>query len=223
MIIAPSILSADFARLGEQVATCEAAGADWIHVDVMDGQFVPNISLGPVVVEAIRRSTDLPLDVHLMIVQPERYLQAFANAGADHLTVHVEACPDLPRVLGQIRALGKKTGVALNPETPASAVQDYLGDADLVLPMTVHPGFSGQKFMPEILPKIRQLREWIEARGLKTEVEVDGGIDKNTGLQAQAAGATIFVAANAIFKNEYGIAGGIHSLTKKLTSAKASP
>ena len=223
MIIAPSVLSADFARLGEQVATCEAAGADWIHVDVMDGQFVPNISLGPVVVEAIRRSTDLPLDVHLMIVQPERYLQAFADAGADHLTVHVEACPDLSRVLGQIRALGKKTGVALNPETPASAVQDYLGDADLVLPMTVHPGFSGQKFMPEILPKIRQLREWIEAHGLKTEIEVDGGIDKNTGLQAQAAGATIFVAANAIFKNESGIAGGIHSLTKKLTSAKASP
>ena len=223
MIIAPSILSADFTRLGEQVAECEAAGADWIHVDVMDGQFVPNITLGPVVVEAIRRATTLPLDVHLMIVSPERYLEAFAQAGADHLTVHVEACANnLRDVLRHIKALGKKTGVALNPETPASAVQDYLDEADIVLPMTVHPGFAGQKFIPEVLPKIRQLREWVEARGLKTEIEVDGGIDKNTGAQAQAAGATVFAAANSIFKSEYGIAGGIHTITRKLTDARTT-
>jgi ribulose-phosphate 3-epimerase len=216
MIIAPSIWSADLTKLGEQVSECEAAGADWLHIDVMDGQFVPNISVGPVVVEAIRRVTTLPLDVHLMIVQPERYLSAFADAGADHLTVHIEACPDLPAVLQKIKGLGKKAGVAFNPETPASAIEAYLAEADIVLPMSVHPGFSGQKFIPETLPKIQQLRAWIDARGLKTEIEVDGGIDGETGTQAHAAGASAFVAASAIFKHRDGIAAGIHTLANKL-------
>jgi ribulose-phosphate 3-epimerase len=216
MKISPSILSADFTRLGEQIAECEAAGADWIHIDVMDGQFVPNITMGPVVVEAARRATSLPLDVHLMIAAPERYLADFAQAGADGLTVHVEACPHLHQTLQQIKALGKRAGVALNPATPAGAVAEVLGDADLVLAMTVNPGFSGQKFIASVLPKIRQVRGMIDARGLPVEIEVDGGIDPATGPQAAEAGATVFVAANAVFKTGAPIGEAIATLRRSL-------
>jgi ribulose-phosphate 3-epimerase len=212
MKIAPSILSADFTRLGAQVAECEAAGADWIHIDVMDGQFVPNITMGPVVVEAVRRATTLPLDVHLMIAAPERYLADFARAGADNLTVHVEACPDLRGAVKLIRDLGKRAGVALKPATPASAVAEVLGEVDLVLPMTVNPGYSGQTFMPEMLPKIQELCQMLGARGPAVEVEVDGGIDTLTAPHARAAGATVFVAAYAIFKAGQPIAEALQSL-----------
>jgi ribulose-phosphate 3-epimerase len=230
MKIATSILSADFTRLGEQIAECEAAGTDWIHIDVMDGQFAPNITLGPVVVEAARRATRLPLDVHLMIAAPERYLADFARAGADGLTVHVEACPHpvraastgppgrdgLHRTLQQIKELGKRAGVALNPATPAGAVAEILGETDLVLAMTVNPGFSGQKFIAGVLPKIRQLREQIDARGLPVEIEVDGGIDLATAPQAAAAGATVFVAASAVFKTGAPIAEAMANLRRSL-------
>jgi ribulose-phosphate 3-epimerase len=216
MKIAPSILSADFTRLGEQIAECEAAGADWIHVDVIDGHFAPNITMGPVVVEAARRATSLPLDVHLMIAAPERYLADFARAGADRLTVHVEACPHLHRTLQQIKELDKRAGVALNPGTPAGAVVEVLSEVDLVLTMTVNPGFSGQKFIPGVLPKIKQLREWLNARGLAVEIEVDGGIDATTAPQAAAAGATAFVAAYAVFKTEAPIAEAITRLRRSL-------
>jgi ribulose-phosphate 3-epimerase len=218
MKIAPSILSADFTRLGEQIAECEAAGADWIHIDVMDGQFVPNITMGPVIVEAARRATRLPLDVHLMIAAPERYLADFARAGADWLTVHAEACPHLHRTLQQIKELGKRAGIALNPATPAGAVAEVLGDADLVLAMTVNPGFSGQKFIPSALPKIRQLREMIDARRLAVELEVDGGIDPATAPQAAKAGAAVFVAASAVFKAGAPVAEAIASLRRSLTN-----
>jgi ribulose-phosphate 3-epimerase len=216
MKIAPSILSADFTRLGEQIAECEAAGADWIHVDVIDGHFAPNITMGPVVVEAARRATSLPLDVHLMIAAPERYLADFARAGADRLTVHVEACPHLHRTLQQIKELDKRAGVALNPGTPAGAVVEVLSEVDLVLTMTVNPGFSGQKFIPGVLPKIKQLREWLNARGLAVEIEVDGGIDATTAPPAAAAGATAFVAAYAVFKTEAPIAEAITRLRRSL-------
>jgi len=218
MKIAPSILSADFTRLGAQIAECAAAGADWIHVDVMDGQFVPNISLGPVVVEAARRATRLPLDVHLMIAAPERYLADFARAGADRLTVHVEACPHLHRTLQQIKELGKRAGVALNPGTPAGAVAEVLSEVDLVLAMTVNPGFSGQKFIASVLPKIQQLRAQIDARGLAVEIEVDGGIDPATAPQAAAAGATVFVAASAVFKTDGSIAEAMARLRRSLAT-----
>ena len=216
MKIAASILSADFTRLGEQIAECEAAGTDWIHIDVMDGQFVPNITMGPVVVEAARRATRLPLDVHLMIAAPERYLADFARAGADGLTVHVEACPHLHRTLQQIKELGKRAGVALNPATPAGAVAEILSETDLVLAMTVNPGFSGQKFIAGVLPKIKRLREQIDARGLPVEIEVDGGIDLATAPQAAAAGATVFVAASAVFKTGAPVAEAMANLRRSL-------
>ena len=213
MIIAPSILSADFTRLGEQVAECEAAGADWIHVDVMDGQFVPNITLGPVVVEAIRRATTLPLDVHLMIVSPERYLEAFAQAGADHLTVHVEACPDnLRDVLRHIKALGCKAGVTLNPGTPVSALQSVLQLADLVLVMSVNPGFSYQAFQPDALVRIRQVRGMLDEIKSSANLEVDGGISSENIAQLIDAGANAFVSANAIFGHPQGAAAGVEAL-----------
>jgi ribulose-phosphate 3-epimerase len=201
MKIAPSILSADFTRLGEQIAECEAAGADWIHVDVMDGAFVPNISLGPVIVEAVRRATRLPLDVHLMIAAPDRYLVAFAAAGADTLTVHVEACPHLHRTLQSIKELGKRAGVALNPGTPAGTLTEVLPDADLVLVMTVDPGYSGQRFISSVLPKVREIRGALDERGLAAELEVDGGIDPATAPAAVAAGATVLVSASAVFRS----------------------
>ncbi len=198
--IAPSILSADFTRLGDQIAESEKGGADWIHVDVMDGHFVPNITIGPLIVRAARRATDLPLDVHLMIEQPERYLEAFVEAGAHFLTVHQETCPHLHRTVAQIRELGARPGVAINPATPVETLVDILPFVDLVLIMTVNPGFGGQRFIPECVPKIDRLTRRLEAAGRDdVEIEVDGGIDPDTAPAVVAAGATVLVAGSAVF------------------------
>jgi len=200
-IVAPSILSADFTRLGEEIAAVEAAGADWIHVDVMDGRFVPNITIGPLVVEAVRRAATKPVDVHLMIVEPERYLENFAKAGADHLLVHCEpgATIHLHRTLSHIRDLGKSSGVVLNPATPLSQIELVLELCDIVLIMTVNPGFGGQKFLASMLPKIRALRAMCDARGLATVIEVDGGISGSNAWQVIEAGANAIVAGSAVF------------------------
>jgi ribulose-phosphate 3-epimerase len=211
-ILAPSILSADFTRLGEQLAQCEAAGADWIHVDVMDGDFVPNITVGPLVVAACKRATRLPLDVHLMVSHPERHLEAFARAGADRLTVHVETCPHLHRTLQQIASLGVKPGVTLNPATPAAWLQPALPQADLVLVMTVNPGFGGQQFIGGMLSKISEIRGMMNAIHSTAWLEVDGGISAETLPLARQAGANAFVAGNAIFNHAQGLAAGIAAL-----------
>jgi ribulose-phosphate 3-epimerase len=197
--IAPSILAADFGRLAAEVQAVERAGADWIHVDVMDGHFVPNLTIGPAVLRAVRRATPLPLDVHLMIEAPERSLADYAAAGADRIGVHVETCPHLHRTLQQVRALGKKACVVLNPATPASAVEPVLGDVDQVLVMSVNPGFGGQSFIESSLPKLAQLRRWIDERELAVELEVDGGISPDTIERAARAGANVFVAGTAVF------------------------
>jgi len=207
--IAPSILAADFARLAEAVQSAEAAGADYIHVDVMDGHFVPNITVGPPVVQALRRVTRLPLDVHLMISDPLRHIPAFAEAGADGLTVHVEATPHLHRALQQIRDLGVRPGVSLNPATPAVAISEVLNDVDLVLVMTVSPGFGGQSFIEHTLHKIAQVREMLERAGSQAELEVDGGIGPQTVEQVVAAGANVLVAGTAIFGAPEGVAAAI--------------
>jgi len=198
-LIAPSILSADFARLGEQLREAEDAGADWIHVDVMDGHFVPNITIGPLVVEAARRATTLPLDVHLMIAEPDRYIERFAKAGADLITVHAETCPHLHRSLDLIASLGKTPGVALNPHSGLEPLDYVLPQCGLVLLMTVNPGFGGQRFIPSVLPKIKELRRRIDEQGLKTLIEVDGGIDPTTIGAAAKAGAEVFVAGSAVY------------------------
>ncbi|MFN8597954.1 MAG: ribulose-phosphate 3-epimerase [Anaerolineae bacterium] len=210
--IAPSILSADFARLGEQVATATAAGADWIHVDVMDGRFVPNITIGPLVVEAVRRSTSLPLDVHLMIVEPEKYLEAFVAAGANRVTVHAEACLHLHRTLQQIRDLGARPGVVINPATPLSAIEEIVTDTDLILIMSVNPGFGAQKFIEASVDKIARTRALCQRTGSQAEIEVDGGIDAHTAPRVVAAGATVLVAGNAIFKHPDGVQAAIREL-----------
>src|SRR5688572_28612416 len=215
-VISASILSADFTRLGEELATCESAGADWIHVDVMDGQFVPNITMGPVIVEACKRVTKLPLDVHLMIEKPERHLEAFAKAGASGLTVHVETCPQLDQTLEAIKSLGCKAGVVLNPETPVVAIESVLHLADLVLVMSVHPGFSGGKFVPESFARVAEIRKRLDALGSSAWLEVDGGINAETLPGMKAAGATAFVAATAIFKYPQGTVAGIQALRAQL-------
>jgi ribulose-phosphate 3-epimerase len=199
--IAPSILSADFSRLGEEVMAAERAGADYIHVDVMDGHFVPNLTIGPPVVAALRRIASLPLDVHLMIQHPDRFLEPFLLAGADILTVHVEASVHLHRTLTEIKKKGVRAGLTLNPATPLCLIEEALEYADLILIMTVNPGFGGQEFIPTMLPKVEKVRQWIDAQGLPVELEVDGGIKiDNIGLLAKA-GADVFVSGSGIFKS----------------------
>ena len=213
--IAPSILSADFAKLGEEITAVERAGADYIHVDVMDGHFVPNITIGPLIVEAIRPVTKLPLDVHLMIENPDQYIAAFAKAGADYLTVHVEACRHLHRTIQTIKSFGIKAGVVLNPATPVDTIQHIIGDIDMVLLMSVNPGFGGQKFIPEVLPKITQVKQMAETKGLDIEIEVDGGINSETAVQCAQAGANVLVAGSAIY-NQENYANAIAQLKSRL-------
>jgi ribulose-phosphate 3-epimerase len=217
-VIAPSILSADFARLGEEISACESAGADWIHVDVMDGHFVPNMTLGPLVVEACRRTTKLPLDVHLMIEKPENLIEAFANAGASRITVHVETCPHLHRTIQQIQSLGVKAGVTLNPSTPAVMLKEVLSYVDLVLVMTVNPGFGGQNFITEMLPKIVEIRQMLDKVNPSAWLEVDGGVSEKTIPALANAGADAFVAGNAVFKHPDGIAAGIKTLRDSINA-----
>lgn len=197
--IAPSILSADFSRLGEHVRQAEAGGAEVLHVDVMDGHFVPNITIGPLVVEAVRKVARIPLDVHLMIEHPERYVEDFARAGADYITVHAEATVHLDRLLAQIRGLGKKAGVALNPATPANVVEYVWDKVDLILCMTVNPGFGGQKFIPAVLPKIRYFAEERRRGTWRGDLEVDGGVNADTVARVVEAGADLLVAGSAVF------------------------
>ncbi|MDP3152833.1 MAG: ribulose-phosphate 3-epimerase [Archangium sp.] len=198
--IAPSILSADFGRLHDEVKALETAGADYVHVDVMDGRFVPNITIGPLVVEAVKRATTLPLDVHLMIVEPEKYIDDFVKAGASIITVHQETCAHLHRTLQQIRAAGAKPSVVLNPSTSLSTLEEVLSEVSQVLLMSVNPGFGGQAFIPATVDKVRRLRAMIDARGLQVDIEVDGGINPVTAKQVVAAGANVLVAGNAVFK-----------------------
>jgi ribulose-phosphate 3-epimerase len=211
--IAPSILSADFARLGEEIQAAETAGADWIHVDVMDGHFVPNLTIGPVVVRHLRPVTSLPLDVHLMIDEPERYIPAFASAGADCITVHVEACPDLPPVIESIKEFGIKAGVTLRPATPLTTVEGVLPEVALVLIMSVEPGFGGQAYIPESTAKIARLRQMLDERGLDhVELEVDGGIGPDNAAEIAAAGATVLVVGSAVFNDRDSVANNITAL-----------
>ncbi len=210
--IAPSILAADFTRLAEAIQSAEAAGADYIHVDVMDGHFVPNITVGPPIVRALRRVTQLPLDVHLMISDPVQHVPAFAEAGAAGLTIHIEATPHAHRVLQQMRELGVRPGVSLNPATPAAAISEILNDVELVLVMTVNPGFGGQSLIEHTLPKIARVREMLDSAGSEAELEVDGGIGPQTAERVVAAGATVLVAGEAIFGAPEGVAAAIKTI-----------
>ena len=207
--VAASVLAADFSRLGEQVAEASLGGADYIHVDIMDGQFVPPITIGPAVVRDLRSWTEIPLDVHMMVTQPERYIHELAEAGADILTVHAEACTHLHRVVHQIRDAGAKAGVALNPGTPVTAVEEVLPDLDLVLVMTVNPGFGGQAFIESMVQKIARLRATLDERRLNAELEVDGGISERTARMAAEAGARVLVAGSAVYGAECGVAEAI--------------
>ncbi len=199
--IAPSILSADFSKLGAEIKSVEDAGADWIHVDVMDGHFVPNITIGPLIVEAARRSTSLPLDVHLMIENPERFIADFVKAGADLISVQVEACVHLNRTIQMIKESGLRAGVVMNPSTPLSAIDWVLEDVDFIMIMSVNPGFGGQNFIPNSLDKIRTLRKMLQDRGLEALIEIDGGVNEKTIKDISDAGTDVFVAGSAIFKS----------------------
>ena len=211
-ILAPSILSADFTQLGQQVQAVEQAGCDWIHVDIMDGHFVPNMSMGVLALEACSRVTDLPLDVHLMVKEPEKFIDIFARAGADHLSVHVEATPNLHRLLQRIEQNGCKAGVVINPGTPAILLEPVLHMVHTVLVMTVNPGYGGQQFIPETLPKITELREMLDNVNPTAMIQVDGGISAKTLPRVLEAGAQVFVAGNAVFHHPDGIRGGIRAL-----------
>ena len=212
--IAPSILAADFARLGEQVAEVDRAGADRIHVDVMDGHFVPNLSMGSVVVKALRPVTNRPLEVHLMVEEPAKFFEGFVKAGADTLIFHLEVQPDPVDLIGHVRSLGKKVGLAFNPDHPLDRVEPYLDDIDLALCMTVFPGFGGQAYIPESTERIRKLRGWIDRLNPKCELEVDGGIDRHTIAEAAGAGATVFVAGTAVFGRTEGPAAAVKELAR---------
>ncbi|QBD81984.1 ribulose-phosphate 3-epimerase [Ktedonosporobacter rubrisoli] len=214
--LVPSILSADFTRLGEQVREVEQAGAERIQIDVMDGHFVPNITMGPMVVEAVRRCTQLPLEAHLMITNPQEYIETFARAGADVIIVHYEVCPHLHRVLMQIKAAGKQAGVAINPSTPVFMLEDMLPFLDLALVMTINPGFGGQELIPETLPKITRLREMLQLRGLNCDIEVDGGINEETAPKVVKAGANLLVAGSAVYNNKESVAAAINRLRRAI-------
>jgi ribulose-phosphate 3-epimerase len=214
--LVPSILSADFTRLGEQVRQVEAAGAQRIQIDVMDGHFVPNITMGPLIVEAVRRCTSLPLEAHLMITNPQEYIETFAKAGADVIIVHQEVCPHLHRAIQQIRSAGKMPAVALNPSTPVFLLEDVLSLLDMVLVMTVNPGFGGQDFIPETLPKIARLRHMITERGLRCDIEVDGGIHEATIRQVVQAGANLLVAGSAIYNDKESVAQAMERLRRAI-------
>jgi ribulose-phosphate 3-epimerase len=217
--IAPSILSADFARLGEQVVAAKEAGADWLHVDVMDGHFVPNITIGPLIVAAIKPLTPLPLDVHLMIEKPERYLEDFVKAGADVLTVQVETCPHLHRTIQRIKELGIKAGVTLNPATPLVTIEDILPDIDLALIMSVNPGFGGQSYIPSSTEKIQRLRQMLDAIGSEAELQVDGGVKANNAAEVVGAGATCLVSGSGVFNKKASVAENIAELRKAFENA----
>lgn len=217
--IAPSVLSADFTRLGEQIQVAAEHGASQIHIDVMDGVFVPNITMGPLIVKAIRQVTNLPLDVHLMIIEPDRHLKAFVDAGASALTVHLEVCPHLHRTLQNIKSLGVLAGVAINPHTPAVLLSEIIHLVDIVLIMTVNPGFGGQTFLAETLPKIRQIQQMVGERSV--DIGVDGGIDARTTPQVLEAGANVLIAGNSIFAANGGIASGIKAIQQAITKDQA--
>lgn len=212
LLTAPSILAADFARLGEEIATVAAAGADMIHVDIMDGHFVPNLSMGPPVVKAVRPVTDLPFDVHLMLTNPGDYIAPFVAAGADHITIHVESEGDLHAILAEIRAAGCSTGITLRPGTPASALTPFLGEVDMVLVMTVEPGFGGQSFRADQVPKIRAIREQLDALGRPVHLQVDGGLNAETSRTVVAAGANVLVAGSSVFRAPEGVAQALATL-----------
>jgi ribulose-phosphate 3-epimerase len=217
--IAPSFLTADFGRLADEVRAVEEAGADYLHLDVMDGQFVPPISFGSIVVKAIRRLTSLPLDVHLMVERPERHVEAFAKAGGDILNVHAEACDETTRVIEQIKTLGCRAGICLSPPTAVSTIENILTDVDQVLVMGVNPGWGGQALIPETLPKIRQLRDLLDQRGLTTDIEIDGGVKVNNCGSCVQAGATVFVAGSVVFNNEAPVAENMLALRSALSDA----
>jgi ribulose-phosphate 3-epimerase len=218
MKVAPSILSCDFSRRAEEIRAVEAGGADWIHVDVMDGHFVPNITIGPVITAAAKRSTDLPLDVHLMIDEPERYLDAFAKAGASVITVHREVCPDPARTLARIRDLGVRAGLAVNPATPLGAVSDFVDHMDLLLVMSVTPGFGGQSYIQGSTEKLAEARSLLDARGSRAELEVDGGIDARNADEVRRAGASVAVAGSAVYGHPLGASEGVRAIRRALAS-----